>query len=759
MSRRLLLVMIAFVGFFPFFGVYGIDGMKDFLENIEPFNVDFYLKLSHDALMSALLSIKTCEDLLNFGEIIHIFSEHVSSQSLAFEPILGIANEKDPPDTKTICKAFSEGLLREFKIPQFYKVFYIIKDHLPGVDWPCPLQQPVDPMPEKYHDWETVFFAGMLDPNNYEALPPDMFKHLYGKLSHVRKQDSLDFFVRLMHKKATLAGESRASLLTFVTAELEALKPKLDEELEYVKAKQAALEADASPENVTRVKDYCLLSTPLLQQMFLYFSFPLKETTFSSSLVTTSCSKFAASLNDKFDDKKMLMFVRNYPKAVMWFFSPSITAAYRQPIDGTFQPTIMKAIISKSKYEEARYVPLYVKSATGSIHITVPYSFLDANLRAFTSYSSFSATHFLVRELIIYSKATDFSYLQDIFDSGYSRVIEAFIYNIIIRVPSAEVSSTDLEFKNLPKTSQFFLFWIVPNRYYSKWRMSDKYFDWIFRSMTPQIFFSLLDVLLDRYKVDPGLVGSYVDTLLNFMAFEHYAGFPSAIATLDSFDEWLAEKYPYDKLPWDQRQFAWQFKKVMSPCFEGRYIDYATFKACTSPQRQLEIFLNICDRTSADLYQKITRNDLIHIMLLFPFGTDVMSSDTDSEACNSLLNGSNALVSIELYCLSCFNELGTYILKDLLQPLILRLNQKNIILGSKVVLNTERLDRAFVETIYLKNLSKKALFFTVLSLILRANSFDYLLPYSPITDSASNTTAGQTVIASLVTLISFSILC
>jgi hypothetical protein len=73
--------------------------------------------------------------------------------------------------------------------------------------------------------------------------------------------------------------------------------------------------------------------------------------------------------------------------------------------------------------------------------------------------------------------------------------------------------------------------------------------------------------------------------------------------------------------------------------------------------------------------------------------------------------------------------------------LIQRLNHKNIIIGSKVRSLSDKIDRSFLDNFYLASFKNKRLFSTVLSLLLRSNSFDYLLTTRPYKGNSNHNAA------------------
>lgn len=723
--KSLLIIIYLFLGLFVSF--IQSNALSEFIDAMSPFKPTYYLNISHDTLMEVLHSIKTNEDLGNVGEALFVYYNTMNLRNGGIIPPLG-THSSSPPSTVSVCSAFYEGFHRQYKIPQFYKIFYVLKLNLADVDRPCPMDVPMEYPPNEYSEWELLFFYGKLVPKNYQNLPPEMFKFIYGRLTKYREHDVLEFLNSLFLKKITLSEGHRKYLKPFFNAQNNLLQVEIDKFVKRAAKKQAAF--DALPEMPLggRKKDYAIFSPALLAKMFLHFSVPISECPMVSKLYSPVCSRISHIVDHALSDDEMLLFVRLYPGLLVCLFSQSINDSFKEPIIGVFRPTMMKLLMSKARSDSVFSMELYSRDSNDNIHFNIPYSFLDANIRAFPLYSSWSISHYLAKDLLFFARLKYFHFLQEIFDSGYSRLIETFIFYLVYRSTRLDYPlSKGVEFEQLPLRTQFSIFFVLPNMYYTKWRLSEKLYDWYFRTMSTELFFKMMKILLNLFRSEPSRAIDYVHTLYNCMNYENFGSIPTDIAMLHDFENWLASIYPLDQRPWSERQFSWTFKRAVSHIFAGDYITYAMYKEVTSPQQKLEIFLNICDRTSADFYQRLTKTDLLEIIGLFPRCDYVVSTQSEEPACSNLLQGSPALMSINQYCQSCFNELGTYLLNDLVISLIDRLNHKNVIIGSKVKSPADRIDRTFLDNFYLTSFKNKRLFPTILSLLLRANSFTFLL--------------------------------
>jgi hypothetical protein len=500
-----------------------VNLLQQFLDSMSPFRPAFYANMTHDDLLEVLLSVKTTEDLGNIGEALFVYFNTLSARSESGVPPLG-HHSADPPSTVRLCRAFQEGFPRQNKVAQFYKIFYVLKLVLPDVDRPCPMDEPMDFPPNEYEEWEMLFMAGKLVARNYEELPPAMFKYLYSKLETFDDHDVLDMLNSLFTKKATLSGAYRAQLQSF-TARSDAELAASIQELEEAERRRQAKEASSAELPFGgRKKDFAISDWALLRRMFLHFSVPFSECTMVPKFYSPVCSKIHNIVDRVLSDAEMLLFVRLYPNLLLCLYTPRISDGYKGPILGEHAPTMMKLLLSKARSDYINLnTTLYERGPDDDIRITLPFSFLDANIRAFTIYSSWSVAHSLAKDLLFFAKATNFSFLDDIFASGYSRLIETFIFYLIYRSsrPNHPLSM-GVEFDQLPHHTQFTVFFVLPNMYYAKWRLSDKLYEWYFRTMDPPVFFELMNSLLEVYRRAPALAAAYVDTLYNCMNYENF---------------------------------------------------------------------------------------------------------------------------------------------------------------------------------------------------------------------------------------------
>jgi hypothetical protein len=422
---------------------------------------------------------------------------------------------------------------------------------------------------------------------------------------------------------------------------------------------------------------------------------------------------------------------------------------------------MVKILASRMSSAFARAEKFVVDPVTSSVYVYLPLALLEANARAYQMVFSMCLAYNLFRDLIFYTRMTNHSFLEEVLSSKHPYLIQVTIDVLCSKVFKSD-GLKSISFIQLPISTQMLLLFKLPSIYYARWQVNDVLYPWIFNSLTSQSLFKLVDELFLYSLKNFKSFKHCVDTLDQALAFNGTVHVPVHIAYMPDYEAWYRRQIT-PATTWEKRVALWEFTKVISVLFSGNFTTYKTFTERIKPMlssnemshqaadRLLFVFLNLNNKTSADFYQNLTRSDLETILACFP-RESMVSITRPNPACAALFESSPALIPMRKYCSSCFNAVGEQIILQFLQPLMHLLNHKNIVISSKVTNSSEQITRDYIQRLYLHHASKQQYVLAVVDLVLRSNTFEYLLepgvlrqPTSASSDSSTGEAAAKAI--------------